>query len=107
MSGDQYRDVVEQLNRDTFIKININQIILTQTLLQFQTSFLGVDQFFKRIYNNYLEELEFPNDKRKDSKSSKRKLKDDYLMSIFKQLSNKSETKIPQIISLIKDNLNA
>ena len=61
---------------------------------------------FFRIYYHYFEEREFPNDKRKDSKSPIRKLKDEYLMAIFKQLADKPEMMIPQMKSFIKDNYN-
>ena len=107
LSGDQDIDAMEQLNRDKFIKMfkdksnypNANSIAVSDKL-----SWSRSKDF--RIYDHYLEEREFPNDKRKDSKSPKRKLKDEYLMAIFEQLADKPEMKIPQMIIFIKDNYN-
>ena len=87
LSGDQDIDAMEQLNRDKFIKMfkdksnypNANSIAVSDKLS------LSRSKFF-RIYDHYLEEREFPNDKRKDSKSPKRKLKDDIWWLYFSNL---------------------
>ena len=87
LSGDQDIDAMEQLNRDKFIKMfkdklnypSINSIAVSDKLSWSRSKFF-------RIYDHYLEEREFQNDKRKDSKSPKRKLKDEYLMAILSNL---------------------
>ena len=107
LSGDQDINAIEQLNREKFIMMfkdksnypNENSIAVSDKLSWSRSKFF-------RIYDHYLEEREFSNDKRKNSRPPKRKLKDEYLMAIFEQLADKPEMKIPQMISFIKDNYN-
>ena len=102
-SDDRQTDVVEQLNRNIFIKLfkdkkkypNANSIAISEKLSW------NREKLF-RIYSYYSEKREFPRDKRRESEPPKRKMRSEYTDAILELLREDTDLKIPQMANFLQ-----